>query len=51
MDSMDTMEVNLESPAARSAEGVMKLTDHSGIWAMELIRKTTKISRTISSGG
>lgn len=38
MESMATTEVNLESPAARSAAGVIKLMDQSGICAIALIR-------------
>ncbi|MNC24397.1 hypothetical protein D3C75_724510 [compost metagenome] len=51
MESMETMDVNLESPAARNAAGVTKLMDHSGTWKKKLITVRINKSWRISAGG
>lgn len=49
--SIEVIEVKRESPAARSADGKIKLTAHSGTWAMEFTNSTTNRSSMISEGG
>ena len=51
MDNMEEIEVNFESPAARSAEGVTKLVAQRKGWAMEVTSRILNISGIISAGG
>ena len=51
MDSMEAIEVNLESPAARRVFGIIKLMDHSSGFAIPVKIRIVQIVPTISAGG
>ena len=51
MVKSDVTEVNVESPAARSADGIIKLGDHKIGWAMAEMSTRIKIVPMILSGG
>ncbi|MNJ71678.1 hypothetical protein D3C77_682480 [compost metagenome] len=51
MDSNEVIEVKLESPAARSAAGIIKLNDHRNGCAIAFNNVIAKIVLTISVGG